>query len=134
MRPVGQWVGAERPSNVEKIFGEVLDTLLQLHLLDVTHGDARLENLIRVEEGNLVWIDFRESQIEASQQQERWWDLRTCLSNFSRHFQNNVTHETDFTDLQSLYESFHTSATLLSSLEWLSFKRTAWKKITPGAT
>ena len=56
----------------------------------MTHGDARLENLIRAGD-KLVWIDFREGMFEGDQLLSRMNDLRTCLNSLVRHHRKNVS-------------------------------------------
>ena len=135
LQPVGRWVWAERPSNIQAALYEVLDALVQLHQLDVVHGDARLENLLRVDD-RLVWIDFRECQIEASQELQRWWDLRTCLNNFIRHCRGDRTQQLEFEDLQEQYArlSLFASGPSASSPDWPQFKQTVWKRIALSTT
>lgn len=132
LQPVGEWIWAERPSDCQTVLFEVLDALVQLHQLDVVHGDARLENLVRVD-GRLVWIDFRECQLEASQELQRWWDLRTCLNNFSRHYRRSLTHvEADLEGLQEQYGRLWTTSSHLSPSELMEFKKTAWARVAQG--
>ena len=126
LQPVGEWVWAQRPSNSQSVFSEVLDALLQLHQFGVVHGDARLENLVRVDGGRLVWIDFRECQIQAEQELQRWWDLRTCLQNFARHHHRSTMEDTAFGALRSQYAAVGAA---LSHSAWEDFKRAAWKEV-----
>jgi len=133
LQPVGEWVWSERPSNCQAVLFEVLGALVQLHQLGVVHGDARLENLVRVDGGRLVWIDFRECQLEATQELQRWWDLRTCLDSFSRHYRRSLSHEVDLGGLQEQYGRLWAASTpLLSSSELLTFKQMAWERVAGG--
>jgi hypothetical protein len=138
LQPVGEWVWAQRPSNCQTVLYEVLAALLQLHQSGVVHGDARLENLVRADGGRLVWIDFRECQIEAEQELQCWWDLRTCLHNFARHYHRSAVEDGAFEALRAQYAavcsaSSHDSSgaggPLQSHRAWDDFKRAAWKAV-----
>jgi len=138
LQPVGEWVWAQRPSNCQTVLYEVLAALLQLHQSGVVHGDARLENLVRADGGRLVWIDFRECQIEAEQELQCWWDLRTCLHNFARHYHRSAVEDGAFEALRAQYaavcsasshDSSGTGGPLQSHRAWDDFKRAAWKAV-----
>ena len=92
LRPVG--VCACTSNSTKNFVRGVMHALLTLHRLGVTHGDARLENLVLYED-KLVWIDFRECQIEGDDTLARRWDLRTCLNSLVVHFSHDSTRVTN---------------------------------------
>ncbi len=137
LQPVGEWVWAQQPSNSQAVLFEVLDALLQLHQHNVVHSDARLENLVRVDGGRLVWIDFRECQTGVGQEQQRWWDLRTCLHSFARHHHRSSMADAAFEALRAQYAavcavSSHT-ASWLPPPKWNDFKLDAWNAVANGS-
>ena len=86
LQPVGDPVWPDHAQQSAKsALSKIIEALFRLHRLNVIHGDARLENIIQ-SAGELVWIDFRECQIEASMELQRRWDLRTCINNFLGHY------------------------------------------------
>lgn len=57
--PVGTSVVLE--SRNKALFRKLIDVLIKLHQASISHGDARLANLIRLPSKKLVWVDLQEA-------------------------------------------------------------------------
>ena len=76
--PVGKTV--QTLPREQSLFNLVMDALFILHRNGISHGDPRMENLLKIDSGQLVWIDFRESG--GREEEAIVWDLRKCLQSF----------------------------------------------------
>lgn len=132
--PLSVWKDSTRPSNkaAQALLSDVFDALLQLHRAGITHGDARLENVVRVAQGGgdgdggsqVVWIDFRVSAIESSIEEQQWWDFRSCLKSFFNHYHRTLDREPDW---HTLRDSYHNVVSLGGSLPRLV--QAAWAAV-----
>jgi hypothetical protein len=78
--PVGKSIYHE--SRDAKLLEAVLDVLHTLHCFRIVHGDARLANIIRTEDGCLRWIDYRTMLVSTENVIGMRNDLWTLLSGF----------------------------------------------------
>lgn len=125
LQPVGKWVLANKDQvSVEFVWNNALDALLNLHLLGIGHGDARLENLILLEDGTLVWFDFRESySFHAVGMQLH--DLRMCVRSVCLHYRKpNVPLPQHFVDQYK--DDILKNNRTVTSPEWGAFKQSMW--------
>ena len=127
--PLSLWNGSKQCSKTEgqALLTELLDALLLLHRAGISHGDARLENVVRVasvagggsleSEGDtnagttentshLVWIDFRESVYRSSVEAEQWWDFQVCLKSFFKHYHRKVDSEPQWSNQSQLKDTY----------------------------
>lgn len=126
LQPVGEPVCRPPFANAKTLLFEVLNALLALHQeVGTVHGDARLENLIRVD-GKLVWIDFRECQ-DATSEVQRWRDVVTFLKNFSLHHKRLGMEFDDFNALRTMYDPDEQT-------QFESFKDAVWDVVNSART